>query len=141
MLFVVTFCLTLHLQSVLVSRMSQGDVPPSTLEDFRRDILGMSKRLYQLHPAKDVLFEAARLLMAIKDFQGALKLFVASENACGAHYVTHHNKGMCYFYLGQLQPALDAFDSCLKIQPDYDDAKHWSAHAKKVLYTTTSESS
>ena len=52
-----------------------------------------------MQPKRDISFEVARVYMGLKDYRTSIRLFEASTEHCGAHHVTYHNQGICYFYL------------------------------------------
>ncbi|CAM9795093.1 unnamed protein product [Choristocarpus tenellus] len=66
-------------RSSLVQQVSSRDLAPSTRTDLRNDAEGVARQWYQLQQGKDVSFEVARLMMALKDFGAALHLFQQSS--------------------------------------------------------------
>ncbi|CAM9114578.1 unnamed protein product [Discosporangium mesarthrocarpum] len=120
-------------KAALVQQVSSQELAPSTWTDLKNDVEGIASHWYQLQQGKDVSFELARLLMALKDFESALHLFQRSSSLCGEHHVTHHNMGMCHFYLGQLQEAKSCFEKSISMNQGYEDAHHWLAHTKRSI--------
>ena len=91
--------------------------------DFKSDILKIARNFYPLSTSKDVDFDLGRLSMGLRDYETSIELFKKSMELCGNHYVTWHNLGICYYYIDNLQESMNSFDNCLRIQPEYQDAK------------------
>ncbi len=43
---------------------------------------------YPLQQSKDVAFEIGRVLMGLKDYGGAVRMFEASQAFCGEHHIS-----------------------------------------------------
>ncbi|CAN0366718.1 unnamed protein product [Pylaiella littoralis] len=123
---------------------STQDLPPPIWRDLNKDTTAIAQRCYPLqqasgsqHIGKDVNFEAARLLMALKDYEAALALFYRSDSVSGEHHVTCHNMGMSYFYLGKLQQAKECFERSLSLDEaslfTYQDSVRWLAHVEQSM--------
>lgn len=91
--------------------------------DFKNDILHIANNFYPLSTSKDVDFDLGRLSMGLRDYETSIALFKKSMDLCGEHYVTWHNLGICYYYIDNMTESMNSFDKCLKIQPEYQDAK------------------
>ena len=63
--------------------------------------------------------------MGLREYGAACALFERSREACGEHHVTHHNIGLCNFYLARFDAAAAAFAASLDLAPDYKDAAAW----------------
>eukprot|EP00904_Undaria_pinnatifida_P002386 jgi/Undpi1/12148/HiC_scaffold_5.g01824.m1 len=117
----------------LVDQVSSHELPPPLWEDLKNDALSIAQQWYPLQQGKDVHFEAARLLMALKDFQAALALFRRSNSVSGEHHVTSHNMGMSYFYLGKLKQAQECFERSIELDQNYKDSVRWLAHVQRSM--------
>ena len=91
--------------------------------DFKSDILKIARNFYPLSTSKDVDFDLGRLSMGLRDYETSIELFKKSMELCGNHYVTWHTLGICYYYIDNLKESMNSFDNCLRIQPEYQDAK------------------
>jgi len=125
----------------LVQHVSSGDLTPSAWNDLREDVSQVAGNNYHLQTAKDVSFEAGRLLMAMKDFKAALHLFSHSQATCGDHPATLLNMGMSTFCSGDYLAARDMFRRCVSINPSYEDGLQWLAHTERVISSGMSHSS
>lgn len=103
--------------------------------DFKSDILKIARNFYPLSTSKDVDFDLGRLSMGLRDYETSIELFKKSMELCGNHYVTWHNLGICYYYIDNLQESMNSFDNCLRIQPEYQDAKSWRARVEEKLHS------
>ncbi|CAN0082126.1 unnamed protein product [Ectocarpus sp. 6 AP-2014] len=117
----------------VVDQVSSQELSPSVWEDLKKDTTAIAQHCYPLQQGKDVNFEAARLLMALKDFEAALVLFRRSDSVSGEHHVTCHNMGMSYFYLGRLREAKECFERSLELDETYDDSIRWLEHVQRSL--------
>ncbi|KAK8794170.1 hypothetical protein JH06_0410 [Blastocystis sp. subtype 4] len=103
--------------------------------DFKNDILHIANNFYPLSTSKDVDFDLGRLSMGLRDYETSIALFKKSMDLCGEHYVTWHNLGICYYYIDNMTESMNSFDKCLKIQPEYQDAKSWRARVEEKIHT------
>ncbi|CAM9561882.1 unnamed protein product [Ectocarpus fasciculatus] len=117
----------------VVDQVSSQELSPSVWEDLKNDTTAIAQHCYPLQQGKDVNFEAARLLMALKDFEAALVLFRRSDSVSGEHHVTCHNMGMSYFYLGRLKEAKECFERSLELDETYEDSIRWLEHVQRSL--------
>ena len=110
---------------------------PNTSKALRKDLSKLTAlvldRHYHLHATKDIWFELARVNMGLSDYHGAHALFETSNATCGAHHVTHHNIGICRYFLGNFEKALIAFDVSLKMKSDYAEAIKWKRKVMKAM--------
>eukprot|EP00611_Tribonema_gayanum_P000184 TRINITY_DN10129_c0_g1_i2.p1 TRINITY_DN10129_c0_g1~~TRINITY_DN10129_c0_g1_i2.p1 ORF type:complete len:221 (+),score=60.28 TRINITY_DN10129_c0_g1_i2:192-854(+) len=121
-------------KAALVQHVSSAvELSPSAWADLREDVSQVAGNNYHLQAAKDVSFEAGRLLMAMKDFKAALQLFAHSKATCGDHPATLLNMGMSSFCSGDYLLARDYFRQCVAINPSYEDGLQWLAHAERVI--------
>lgn len=126
----------LKFKTPLLRHIAATDLPPSAWADVRRDMELVAGNSYRVAPTKDVAFEVARVLMAMKDFEGAQTLFQISQESFGQHHVTSHNLAMCYFYRGDFQKAKENFSQALEAEPSYTDAKDWLEHCTRAEQET-----
>ncbi|CAM9358536.1 unnamed protein product [Scytosiphon promiscuus] len=117
----------------MVEQVSSQDLPPPIWEDLQKDTMGIAGQSYPLQQGKDVDFEAARLLMALKDFEAAVILFRRSANASGEHHVTCHHMGVSYFYLGKIKEAKGCFERSLVLDENHEDSVRWLAHVRRNM--------
>ena len=110
---------------------------PLTPKQMRKDIAVLTDsvlcRHFSVTVSKDIWFELARIHMGLGNFRKAEVLFEISNNKCGDHHVTHHNKGICLFYTGRLTEAKVAFQTSLARSPGYSEAVKWSAKVDEAL--------
>ena len=110
---------------------------PNTSKALRKDLSKLTAlvldRHYHLHATKDIWFELARVSMGLSDYHGAHALFETSNATCGAHHVTHHNIGICRYFLGNFEKALIAFDVSLEMKSDYAEAIKWKRKVTKAM--------
>lgn len=71
----------------------------------------------------DLAFQLGLLLAAIDYFPEALEFFACSLRAYGPDARTFYNIAVCHSRLRQVQPALEAVDKALEMEPDYPDAR------------------
>lgn len=74
---------------------------------------------------KDVPFEMARVLFRMEYFEHSLKFYEESIRLFGRHKMTHHNMGLCYYYLRRLAQAKQSFEMALELEPGYGAAREW----------------
>jgi Tetratricopeptide repeat len=97
----------------------------TVLRDVRSDVDRLFAGYYPLQKSKDICFECGRLLMGVRDYQSAIDFFARSNELCGEHHVTWHNMGICCYYLGDYDNALECFKSSLSLKSDYAEARLW----------------
>lgn len=110
---------------------------PKTPRQMRKDI-GMltghvMARHFTISNNKDIWFELARIHMGLGEYRKAGILFDASNRKCGEHHVTHHNKGICLFYIGKLTEAKEAFGASLTMCPGYAEAVKWKDKVEEAI--------
>lgn len=117
---------------------------PMTPKQMRRDIGMLTdnvlSRHYTVTKDKDIWFELARIHMGLGQYRKAGVLFEMSNKKCGEHHVTHHNKGICLFYMGQLAEAKVAFETSLARSSGYAEAVKWSAKVDEAMGVTSAAS-
>eukprot|EP01029_Cantina_marsupialis_P009694 TRINITY_DN22489_c0_g1_i1.p1 TRINITY_DN22489_c0_g1~~TRINITY_DN22489_c0_g1_i1.p1 ORF type:complete len:522 (+),score=98.60 TRINITY_DN22489_c0_g1_i1:208-1566(+) len=64
----------------------------------------------------DCLFDIGRIRMKLKDYQGAIEAFITSLHLAGSHHITHHNIGMCYFFLKDYLKSKKSFEKSLMLK-------------------------
>ena len=110
---------------------------PLTPKQVRKDIGMLTdsvlSRHYTVTKDKDIWFELARIHMGLAQYRKAGVLFEISNQKCGDHHVTHHNKGICLFYMGKLTEAKKAFQTSLAKSPGYAEAVKWSAKVDEAM--------
>lgn len=111
-----------------------SQVPTSTLKlrkDLCRGIPLVWENYYMLDKDKDVPFEIGRFFYGIREYPQALQFYRYSSDHFGAHHVTYHNMGLCYYSMGDGDNAIINFDHALDLCPDYDKAHSWK---QKVIH-------
>lgn len=102
---------------------------PETSKSIRDDLSRLTKlilsRYYHLNETKDIWFELGRINMGLGDYQQAHVLFEISNRQCGAHHVTHHNIGICCYFIDNLKKAIVSFDASLSMKSNYSEAIKW----------------
>ena len=102
---------------------------PDTSQALRKDLSRLTKlildRHYHLHSTKDIWFELGRVNMGLADYHKAHMLFETSNEKCGTHHVTHHNIGICRYFIGHFDQAMVAFDASLSMSSEYAEAIKW----------------
>ena len=110
---------------------------PLTPKQMRKDIGMLTDHVLSRHftvmKHKDIWFELARIHMGLGQYRKAGVLFEMSNQKCGEHHVTHHNKGICLFYMGKLTEAKVAFQTSLARSPGYAEAVKWSAKVDEAM--------
>lgn len=106
-----------------------GSAYPHIHDNLARDVRGDVDRVfasfYPLVTGKDVCFELGRALMGLRDYASAIEFFNRSNETAGPHHITWHNAGICFFYLGDFDSALECFRACLELAPEYAEARLW----------------
>ncbi|CAN0531476.1 unnamed protein product, partial [Scytosiphon promiscuus] len=51
---------------------------------------------------QDVAFEIARFYYGIREYENALRFYRDSSDTVGQHHVTFHNRGLCYYSMGEM---------------------------------------
>ena len=122
------------------------------LQDIRSDLVRLAQGWYPLHlplsassssnsastltNLKDLSFELGRLAMGLHAYSLARTFFLRSLDECGPHHVTEYNLGLCRYYEGAYEAALQHFENGLELYPQYDEAREWSERMKIHLVAT-----
>ncbi|HEX9736053.1 MAG TPA: tetratricopeptide repeat protein [Thermoanaerobaculia bacterium] len=77
--------------------------------------------------AADVWFDAGVLLQELRRYREALELYAGSLEHCGLSDFCLYNMGLCHYFLGEIDRALERFREVLEITPDYVSARGWIA--------------
>lgn len=101
--------------------------------DLCRGIPRLWKHYFMLDTEKDIAFEIGRVYYGIREFELALKYYQISTATIGKHQVTYHNQGLCFYSLGDLQSALENFETAVQMSEHYEKARNWSEKVKKEL--------
>ena len=108
-----------------------------TTNIIRKDIGTMTKyilnKYYHIRSIKDMWFELGRINMGLGHYNQALHLFQTSNEKCGIHHVTHHNIGICFFYVKKYNEAIDSFNVALKIKSTYKETIKWKEKVEKIM--------
>ncbi len=80
---------------------------------------------FPIGESRDVPFEIARILFRIEHYERSLQFYQESLRLFGPHRMTHHNMGMCLYYLRRLESAQESFQKSLEIEPGYGAAREW----------------
>jgi hypothetical protein len=122
---------------VVIGKVGSVDTSEHTRKDLRRTIKGVLENNFHLQNSKDICFEMARVYMGLKDYRTSIRLFDSSTENCGAHNVTLHNQGICYYYLEEYENAKERFLASLAKKPSYEAAQSWLRKTDEKLGTTT----
>jgi len=117
-------------KSTVIDKVGALKTSESVRKDLRKTLKGVLENYFPLQPKRDVSFEVARVYMGLKDYRTSIRLFDASTNYCGAHHVTYHNQGICYFYLEDYDNAITKFEESLTLKDTYHEARKWLEKAK-----------
>lgn len=129
--------LKLHLQLLRLSRWDAelfyelsnqiGDAslgaPLDEQQELYQVMTSCWNNFFPIPDERDVPFAVARVLACINQFQQAVGFYGESRRLYGDRYLTHHNMGICYYNLGQLDMARDAFNKALELEPQYGPSK------------------
>lgn len=80
---------------------------------------------FNIGETRDVPFEIARVFFRMEYYEQSLYFYQESLRLFGAHKMTYHNMGLCYYYLRHLAKAKEAFERALELDPDYGVAREW----------------
>ena len=81
------------------------------------------EHFFPIGDERDVPFAVARVLACINQFEQAIHFYGESVRIYGEKALTHHNVGLCFFNLGRLEEARDAFLKALEVEPEYGPSK------------------
>lgn len=112
----------------LADSMSAARVEEMSTLNKREIFLALTRTWANYFPigeAKDVPFEVARILFRMEYFEQSLVFYEESLRLFGPHKMTHHNMGLCYYYLRRLGQAKAAFEKALELDPGYGAAREW----------------
>jgi hypothetical protein len=89
----------------LIDKSGPSVASVSTQTDLRGDAELALARHFYMSSEKDVAFEAGRVFMSLRSYEDGYRSFEASEENCGQHHVTAHNKGICLYFLNRFHEA------------------------------------
>jgi tetratricopeptide (TPR) repeat protein len=129
-------------QILCLLRMSQFD--PNIALDYAKELLeqcgnlndALKQELYvalmrcweNFYPlGRDLPFELARILLALRRPREAVQFNIHSVNLFGQHPVTFGNMGICHYHAEEPEEALRCFDRSLELSPNYGLPKAWKA--------------
>jgi hypothetical protein len=108
---------------VLVSWADVEATSAAEREDLRQVALRVWESYFPIREARDLAFHAGALLCQLGDYASALSCFESSVALYGPNPATLYNLGLCYFSLGQLDPAEACVDEALAAEPELADAR------------------
>lgn len=141
-----------HKIEALVSFLILSDWDPFVYEDFADyindevqnmdgDLLDylsdnipkIAEKFYYLPKAYDIFFDMGIFYQNADRYEDARHYYEMSKGYFGESYSLFYNKGLCYYYEGKLELALENFEGAKKIKPRDTDAHHWIAKVTKEL--------
>ncbi len=120
-------------KSTVIDKVGALKTSESIRKDLRKTLKGVLENYFPLQPKRDISFEVARVYMGLKDYRTSIRLFEASTEHCGAHHVTYHNQGICYFYLEDYENAITKFEESLLLKETYHEARKWLEKARQKV--------
>jgi len=106
---------------------------PLAVDVITQDVPALQTAFFPLSPERDLHFELGRVCMGLGAHDSALVLFRDSNASAGEHHVTWHNIGLCNYFLGRTQAAVEGFQHSLQMQAEYPEAVKWLAKAQERL--------
>ena len=99
-----------------------------SLKQKRELLLALARvwdNYFPIGESRDLPFEMARLLFRLEHYEQALSAYQESLRLFGEHKMTHHNMGMCHYYLRRLASARECFQRSLRMDPNYGATREW----------------
>lgn len=125
--YVVNGCVEL-----LASRV--GQLSPAGVNSLSEGLRRAASLFYQLPGAPSVLHNVGTFLQSAGDYEGALHYYRLSTEQFGQQDVTRYNMGLCHFFLGDFDAALEEFGEALaRGYPDTILLKGWLAQTREEL--------
>ena len=101
---------------------SAGLERESTLP-LRQALDAVGAGFYPFDPEEDVAFGLAVVLHAMGEYRRAIEWFERSECTFGPNAEAAHNRGLCFYSLGELDHALAEFEAALRLAPTFGPSR------------------
>ena len=111
------------------SQPAPADVDSASIKAARAEAEKLYAKGYDLSEEAKELAKAGKTGDAKKKYEKALKQFQGAVERDDAYYQAWNMVGYCSRKSGDLKKAFAAYNKCLSIQPDYDEAHEYLGEA------------
>ncbi|MBD2212734.1 SAM-dependent methyltransferase [Nostoc linckia FACHB-104] len=110
---------------IIIEQLRSGYASLLVVSDLMTIMDRIAENFYFKPYSIDTFFNIGLFFQEIREYEKALHYFHQSIHYFGENEITLYNMGLCHYFLGETERALEMFGTAIKINPTYIMARGW----------------